>query len=105
MRGVLIFPALLIPIVHMLAQHDQPRARNRLKRVQLLQKSICRWARGAALRSKEFNQNGGGGGAVLSKPSHKTTHYETSAGRRKQATLFEHPIQAHYHMPMIMDAR
>jgi hypothetical protein len=41
----------------------------------------------------------------LSKPGHKTTHNETGAGRRNQATLFEHPIQAHHHMPMIMDAR
>src|SRR5258705_2277783 len=57
MRGETVVPALSVPIVHMLAKHDDLRAINGLRLVELCQKSVGGRATGTALRSEQFHQD------------------------------------------------
>ncbi len=57
-RRVWIFPAILVPISHVLTEHDQLGASNRLEFVQPLQGDIRRRTTGTALGGEQLNEHG-----------------------------------------------
>src|SRR5277367_4327739 len=57
-RRVWIFPAIVVPIIHMLAEDNQLCSRNRLEGIPFLEKDIGRRTAGAALRSKQLDEDG-----------------------------------------------
>src|SRR6185369_14230138 len=56
-RGVWIFPAVAVPVVDVLAQHDEVRTGDGLLRVKFLQELIGRWAARATLRREKLNED------------------------------------------------
>ena len=61
LRGVGIFPAIVVPVSDVLAEHDQLGARNGLVLVQFLQHDVGRRTARASFGSEELDENGDAG--------------------------------------------
>ena len=56
--GVRIFPAVMIPIIHVFAEHDELRTTNRRGSVHPFEEGVRRRTTGTAFRREQLNENG-----------------------------------------------
>jgi|ERR1700677_869404 hypothetical protein len=57
MGGIWILPTIVVPIVHMFAEHNQLSARHGLRSIHIEKEGVCRWTTGTTFSSEKLNKN------------------------------------------------
>ena len=94
-RRIGVSPAQVVPVIHVLTEHDQMSSRDRLGTIQLLQQRVRRRTTGATFGCKQLNQNRGRGIAargIRLRPEHPAG--KNNRQNKADTLIIPHPSSA-----------